>query len=221
MTDPTATVPAAPTAPSAAAAVTLTLTGVTREFAGRRVLGPITLTLDAGALAVAHGRNGAGKTTLLRVAAGLLTPTAGRRACAGRAVYLRPGGGARHALTVRQALRHTAALTGTPAAILAEVGRVAGLTGALAERRVGELSAGEHARLSVALALVAAPTLACLDEPTAHLDPDGVAHVRAAMRLLITRGTSVLLASHTPEQFRDLADATLSIDDGLLREAPE
>jgi len=218
MTDPTATLPAAPPAP-ATATVTLTLTEVTRGFAGRRVLGPLTLALDAGALAVVHGPNGAGKTTLLRVAAGLLTPTAGLRAAAGRAVYLRPGAGARHALTVRQALRHTAALAGTPTAVVAEACHLAGLTGALSERRVGELSAGQHARLSVALAVVAAPALACLDEPTAHLDRDGVDQVRTAVRALTARGTSVLLASHTPEAFRDLADATLAIHDGLLWES--
>ncbi len=216
MTDPTATLP---TAPPAVAAVTLSLVEVTRGFAGRRVLGPITLALDVGALAVVHGPNGAGKTTLLRVAAGLLTPTAGSCTCAGRAVYLRPGAGARHTLTVRQALGHTAALTGTSTAVVAEACHLAGLTGAMSERRVGELSAGQHARLSVALAVVADSALVCLDEPTAHLDRDGVEHVRAAVRALTARGTSVLLASHTPAQFRDLADATLTIHDGLLRES--
>lgn len=217
MTKPTATMPTAPPPPlasSVAPAVTLTLREVTRGFAGRRVLGPLTLALDAGALAVIRGPNGAGKTTLLRVAAGLLTPTSGARACDGRAVYLRPGAGARHAQTVRQALRQTAALAGS-AADVAEACRLAGLT-SLTDRRVGELSAGQQARLTVALALVAAPALACLDEPAAHLDPEGVEHVRAVVTQLTARGTSVLLTSHTPGQF---ADATLTLDAGLLRES--
>lgn len=221
MTQPTATLPTAPSpplAPSVASAATLTLGEVTRGFAGRRVLGPLTLALDAGALAVVHGPNGAGKTTLLRVAAGLLTPTSGARVCFGRSVYLRPGAGARYAQTVRQALRQTAALADTSAIDVGEACRLAGLCG-LTDCRVGELSAGQHARLTVALALAAAPTLACLDEPAAHLDPEGVEHVRAVVTQLTARGTSVLLTSHTPRQFNDLADATLTLDAGLLRES--
>jgi len=219
MTDPTTLLPGAPIEPvERPANVTLTLTGVTRAFGGRRVLGPLDLSLDGGALAVIYGVNGAGKTTLLRVAAGLLTPSGGTRVCPGRAVYLRPGGGARRAMTVEQALRHTAALCGTRADSAAKTCRLVGLTGALSDRPVGELSAGQHARLAVALALVARPVLACLDEPTAHLDADGVEHVRAALRLLIARGTSVLLASHSPQEFGTLTDARLHLHAGLLWE---
>lgn len=223
MIKPAVEVPAAPAAPpgpdvAPAAAVTLTLADVTRSFAGRRVLGPLTLRLDTAAVGVVHGPNGTGKTTLLRVAAGMLVPTNGVRACTGRAVYLRPGSGARHALTVRRALAHTAALAGTPAPVVDEACQLAGLTTALTARRVGELSAGQHARLSVALAVVATPALACLDEPTAHLDADGVDRVRALVRMLTDRGAAVLLASHSPAVFRDLADTGLALDEGLLRE---
>lgn len=197
--------------------MTVALTEVTREFAGRHVLGPVDLRLDAGVLAVIGGLNGAGKTTLLRIAAGLLPASTGHRMCAGRAVYLRPGGGARHPLTVAQVLAQTAALTGTAADVLTRVTAVAGVD-ELAERRVNELSAGQHARLTVALAAAASPRLACLDEPTAQLDPNGVEHVRAAVEVLRDAGTSVLLVSHSPQQFADLADALLRLDGGLLRE---
>ncbi len=222
MTEPAMTLPAAPGVASASQPATLTLSDVTRAFAGRRVLGPLHLALDPGTLTVVSGANGAGKTTLLRVAAGLLTPSSGARACTGRAVYLRPGSGARHALTVRRALAHTAALTGVPRAAadaaVQEVCRLAGLT-ELTGRRVGELSAGQHARLTLALAVVAAPALVCLDEPTVHLDPDGVVHVRTVVRRLAERGAAVLLATHTPTEFTRLADASLIADAGLLRES--
>ncbi len=221
MIKPAVALPAVPSTlvePDAGAtAVTLTLADVTRSFAGRRVLGPLTVRLDTAAVAVVHGPNGTGKTTLLRVAAGLLVPTSGERSCAGRAVYLRPGAGARHAVTVRRAVAQTAALAGTPAQVMDEACQLAALT-TLTGRRVGELSAGQHARSSVALAVVATPTLACLDEPTAHLDADGVDRVRALVRMLTGRGAAVLLASHSPAVFRDLADASLALDDGLLRE---
>lgn len=224
MTDP-ATAPGT-TAPVTAAsinaapvtaAVTLALAGLTRVFADRPVLGPVDLRLDAGVLAVVNGPNGAGKTTLLRVAAGLLAPSGGTRVCAGRAVYSRPGAGARHSLRVGQVLAQTAALAGTPINAVGEAVAAAGLE-ELTGRVVGELSAGQHARLSVALAAASDPSLACLDEPTAHLDPAGVEQVRAAVHLLLARGTAVLLVSHSPEQFADLADAALRLENGLLRE---
>lgn len=196
---------------------TLTLTGTTRDFADRRVLGPIDLRVDPGVLAVIGGANGAGKTTLLRVAAGLLAPTDGTRTCTGRAVYVRPGAGARHPLTVGRALTQTAMLTGTGAGVLAHAVSVAGLT-ELTQRRVSDLSAGQHARLSMALAVATSPRLACLDEPTAHLDPSGVEQVRAVVGLLLQRGTSVLLVSHSPEQFANTADAVLRLEHGRLRE---
>lgn len=234
MTDPTTTLPATeptatePTAteraagsgaaPPGAPPVTLALTRVTRDFAGRRVLGPVDLRLDAGVLAVVAGLNGAGKTTLLRVAAGLLVPSGGSRVCAGRAVYSRPGGGARHPLRVGQSLAQTAALTGTSPSTVARAAAAADLEG-LTERRVSELSSGQHARLSVALVAAAGPSVVCLDEPTAHLDTAGIEGVRAVVRLLLAGGTAVVLVSHSPEQFADLAHAVLWVEDGLLREA--
>lgn len=195
----------------------LGLYGLVQDYSGCRVLGPVELRLDVGVLAVVYGPNGAGKTTLLRVAAGLLAPSEGTRRCAGRTVYLRAGAGARHPLTVATTLSQTAALAGTDTARLAEVCSVVGLD-ELADRRVGELSTGQRARLSAALAVAADPVLACLDEPTAHLDAGGVQAVRAVVQMLRSRGTSVLLAGHTPDQFADLAQASLRLEHGLLRE---
>lgn len=206
---------ALPTVASTAAPVVLTLTDLTRDFADRPVLGPVNLQLDSGTLAVVSGPNGAGKTTLLRIAAGLLAPSGGSRHGTGRAVYLRPGAGGRAPLRVRQVLAQTAALTGTSAEMVAEAVTVAGLA-ELTERRVAELSAGQRARLTVALAVAANPVLACLDEPTAHLDPVGVQQVHAVVRLLRESGTSVLLVSHSPSQFADLADAVLRLGHGQL-----
>lgn len=205
------------TAAPPAAAVTLALTGLIRDFADRRVLGPVDLRLDSGVLAVVGGPNGAGKTTLLRIAAGLLACSGGTRVCTGRAVYSRPGAGARHRLRVGQVLAQTAALAGTGADALGEVCAAAEL-GELTGRRVGELSSGQRTRLSVALAAATGPALACLDEPTAHLDPAGVTRVRGVVRLLLAGGAAVLLVSHSPEQFADLAHGVLRLENGQLRE---
>ena len=199
----------------------MTLLDATRAFAGRRVLGPVTLSLEAATVAVVVGANGAGKTTLLRLAAGLLAPTSGSAHRAGRSVYLRPGAGARHAVTVRRALTDLTRLAGTPAAttgaLVDELCELTGIAG-LIDHRVGELSAGQHARLTAALAVAAKPSLACLDEPTAHLDPDGVHHVTAAVRRLTANGAAVLLTSHSPDEVGPVADAVLQLRTGHLSE---
>ena len=204
---------------SMTSAPTLALTDLTRAFADRRVLGPVSLRLDAGVLAVVSGDNGAGKTTLLRIATGLLAPTTGTRTCTRRAVYLRPGAGGRHPLRVGQVLTQTAALTGTDAGAVARAVSAAGLE-ELSGRRVAELSAGQHARFSVVLAVASSPALACLDEPTAHLDARGVEQVRTVVRQLLAAGITVLTVSHSPDQFADLADASLHMADGLIRAEP-
>lgn len=219
MSDPIAAIFAPATAGSSprVTPVVLALDAAVISFGGRQVLGPLTLQLDAGAVAIVHGANGAGKTTLLRLAAGLLAPSGGTRTCSGRAVYLRPGSGARHAVTVRQAVQQVTALAGGSADTVALACRAAGLSREVCDRPVGDLSAGEHARLGVALAVAARPALACLDEPSAHLDPDGVERVCGAVSTLAGAGTSVLLASHAPELFTGVADATLAIELGCVR----
>lgn len=172
----------------------LVLDGVSRVFGARVALAPLSVAVAPGAVGLLEGPNGAGKTTLLRVAAGLLRPTTGTRTCRGRAVYLRPGSGARSAQSVRGAVAFAAAAAGrrgSEGAALEQAGLVA-----LADRPVGALSAGQRGRLLVALVVAAAPALACLDEPTAHSDDDGREVAAAALRRLSAQGTAVLVATH-------------------------
>lgn len=173
----------------------LRLDEVTRRFSGRRVLGPVNLALEAGAVCLVTGDNGAGKTTLLRIAAGLLTPSSGRREAAGRCLYLDARSGARLMESPRAALAFLASFRRHPAAgmdrVLADVG-----LSELAEARVATLSSGQRARLAIAAALVAEPDLVCLDEPTVHLDPAGRSVLRRAVTRLRGRGCAVIVAAH-------------------------
>lgn len=191
----------------------LVLTGVSRRHGSRAVLAPLTLTLDAGARAVVTGTNGSGKTTLLRVAAGLLAPSTGVRRAAGPALYLRPGSGARRHEAVADAVSVAARLAGSPddpRDLVDDVG-----LSALADRPSGQLSAGERARLSLAIALAARPPLVCLDEPTEHLDTEGRGVAVDVLRRLAGHGCAVLVAVHDGEQPPE-ADATLRLRGGRL-----
>jgi ABC-type multidrug transport system ATPase subunit len=203
-----------PAAPPAVPAPVLALRRVTREHAGRPVWAPLDLTVAPATQTVVTGPNGAGKTTLLRLAAGLLRPTEGERECAGRALYVRGGGGLRSAQTVRDAVATTAALAGrrhhAPEAL-----RLLGLE-AFAGRRVGTLSAGERVRAALAAALACGPALLCLDEPTAVLDERGLADLVAVLDAVRCEGGAVLVATHQPEPLLAAADARLAIRDGRV-----
>ncbi|WP_158228342.1 ATP-binding cassette domain-containing protein [Pseudonocardia sp. MH-G8] len=193
----------------------LELAGAGRRFGSRLVLHPVSLRVARGTVCLVHGANGSGKTTLLRVAAGLLSPSVGSRYARERAVYLRPGSGARARQRVADAVRAAAVLaTGEAAGVASALAR-AGLAD-LADRRVGALSAGQRARLLVALAVVTQPGIACLDEPTAHLDDAGAAAVWTAVRDLADAGCAVLVATPNRIELTPEPDARLRIAGGTV-----
>jgi ABC-type multidrug transport system ATPase subunit len=180
----------------------LVLQGVHRWYGQVQALAPLTLRLSPGVVCVVSGPNGSGKTTLLRVAAGLVQPSGGRRAAHAPALYVPPGGGARLTQTVRQAVGFAAVLGGGTVEDAIEATGLADLCG----RRVGELSAGQRGRVSLAVIVAARPAVACLDEPDAHLDASArrcAAHVAA---LLADRGAAVLVATHDRRFLTDRRD---------------
>lgn len=190
----------------------LALDGVTRSYGSTLALAPLSLTIHPGSVCLVTGANGSGKTTLLRLAAGVLAPTAGVRRAAGPACYLRAGDGARSPQRVADAVGFAADLGGgDPARALASTG-----LDDLRARRAGRLSAGQRARLTLAVAHACRPALACLDEPTAHLDADGVAAALGVLRDLADGGAAVLVATHDPESLLGLADGVVGLRDGYL-----
>lgn len=193
----------------------LRLDQVTRRFSGRRVLGPVNLGVEAGAVCLVTGDNGSGKTTLLRIAAGLLTPSSGRRQAAGRCLYLDARSGARFMESSRNALDFLASIRRHPAAgtdrVLADVE-----LGELADARAATLSSGQRARLAIAVALVAEPDLVCLDEPTAPLDPAGRSVIGRAVTRLRSRGCAVIVAAHETGALDGGQDVILRLQGGRL-----
>lgn len=196
----------------------LELSAASCRFDALTALRPVSLRVDQGTTCLLHGANGSGKTTLLRVCAGLLAPSSGERRATGRCLYLRPGSGTRRRQTVREVLATVAVLSGRGKRPVAECLEAAGLV-TLAGRRVETLSSGQRGRLLVGMALAARPAVACLDEPTAHLDTDGSALVRAGMRRLAAAGTAVLVATHDHDLLGDDPDARLVLHDGTVTEA--
>ncbi|TQN42543.1 ABC-2 type transport system ATP-binding protein/putative ABC transport system ATP-binding protein/heme exporter protein A [Blastococcus colisei] len=200
--------------PPAAVPAVLQMRGVSRIHGGRAVWAPLDVSLAAGTLTVVTGPNGSGKSTLLRLASGLLRPSSGSRECAGRALYVRGGGGLRGAQTVADAVTSTAGLAGRRGAV-ADAVDLLGI-GALAHRRVGTLSAGERVRAAMAAAVACRPALLCLDEPTAALDPQGTQDLAGVLDALRADSRTILVATHQPGVLLTVADAHLEIGDGRV-----
>jgi len=189
----------------------LQLRDVEVELEGRRVLGPLDLTVRAGVPLVLTGPSGSGKTLLCLVLAGAMTPTRGRITLDGRSMvggYDVPVGlilqnhGLVDGLTAEENVALPMQSRGVPAAEIARHCADALASVGLADeatRPVERLSGGERQRVGVARATAGNPVVLVADEPTAELDPDNRARVLALLSDVGVVYRLVVVASDDPE----------------------
>ena len=80
-----------------------------------------------------------------------------------------------------------------------------------------ELSGGQKQRLALASILAMGPGLLLLDEPTANLDPSGVAEVRAAVEKVVERtGATMVVVEHRVDVWASLVDRVIVVADGAI-----
>jgi ABC-2 type transport system ATP-binding protein len=151
----------------------------------------VTFAIEHGSRTALLGGNGAGKTTTIAMLLGLVLPTSGEIRVFGEDItrhryrvlhrmnFISPYVNLPMRLTLRQNLETFANLYGVrdPAARVRAIADELRLDGLL-DRAAGTLSAGQKTRAALAKALVNAPELLLLDEPTASLDPDTADWVR-------------------------------------------
>ncbi|MGE5190612.1 MAG: ABC transporter ATP-binding protein [Gemmatimonadota bacterium] len=188
----------------------LEVEGLAAGYGEGRVLEGVSFRVREGQMTCVLGPNGAGKTTLLRAVTGLLTPAAG--SIRFRGVEIR--GRATHAiarmgmtmvpegrrlwppLSVRENLEMGAYAEKDPAAVRDRLSHVFALFPPLASRQgqaCGTLSGGEQQMAAIGRALMGAPRLLLMDEPSLGLAPRVVREMFAAVRDVVAAGTAVLL----------------------------
>ena len=210
----------------------ITVENVTKTYGDLTALDELSLTIPSGETFGLLGTNGAGKTTLFRLLVGHDRPDTGRISVGGMDVvasgervrehvgYLPDQIGFPGGLTGAETLAFHAKMHGIPsgerARRISDVLALVGLDDA-GDRPVRGYSNGMGRRLGLASVLIGEPGVLVLDEPTAGLDPLGVAAFHHIIdRVSTESGATVLFASHALAEVERLCDAVAIISDGTL-----
>ena len=161
---------------------------------GRLLFENLSLALGEGDAALVTGPNGVGKSSLIRVAAGLLSCSAGRVVREGPVSLADDNLALDERLSLERALSFWARLDGTRVMPGMEA---MGLT-LLAQVPVRMLSTGQRKRAALARVACSGAMLWLLDEPANGLDSEGVERLDALIAAHRARGGAVLAASHLP-----------------------
>ena len=201
---------------------------LTKSYGGRRVVDGLNLRVAEGTVYALLGRNGAGKSTAIKMLVGLVRPDFGEITLLGedaadlpprtrgRIAYLAEGHPLYDWMTVGQAVAFTEAFY--PTAPRGHAGRILDHFGLAAGAKIGRLSKGQRAQVSLALALAGDPELLILDDPTLGLDANVRRDfVESMVQIIQRRGRTILFSSHVLGDVERIADRVGILVDGVLR----
>jgi urea transport system ATP-binding protein len=196
------------------------------------ILRDVALEVRPGEVVCLMGRNGVGKTTLLKSIMGLLRPRSGRilfenRDLTRAAPYVRARAGIGYVPQGREIFPQLSVLENLQIGLLANPDKPRSVPEIVFEhfpklkvllhRKGGVLSGGEQQQLAIARALVAAPRLLILDEPTEGIQPSIITLIGQVLRSLKQAGQmSVLLVEQYFEFALKLADRYYVMEKGNI-----
>lgn len=207
---------------------------VTKKFAGRPALGPVTLEVRTGLTTVLIGPSGCGKSTLLRLLIGLIEPDTGTVRFGGtlvasntaRAVRLRTGyviqdGGLFPHMTARGNITLMARHLGWDRerinSRVTELTELSRFPVDALDRYPQHLSGGQRQRVGLMRALVLDPDALLLDEPLGALDPLVRSDLQAELRdVFRTLRKTVVLVTHDLGEAAFFADRVVLLKDGRV-----
>jgi ABC-type sugar transport system ATPase subunit len=215
----------------------LAVSHVRKSFDGNPAVRDISFSIAAGRVIALVGENGAGKSTLMRVLSGAVTPDNGTIALDGQPVTITSPADAM-ALGIRTVYQELSLLShlsvaenvllghlptrGVPFIVdWSEANRIAaktladfGFTDIDTRGLVRSLSVARQQVVEIAKALVTAPRILILDEPTAVLSGAETAKLFAKVRELAASGVTVIYISHRLEEIFEIADEVVVLKDG-------
>ena len=192
-------------------------------------LNRVSLNIPTGSFFGLLGPNGAGKSTLINILAGLVTRTSGVARIWGYDIEQNMRAARRSIgvvpqelnvdpfFTPRESLELQAGLYGVPANVR-RTEEILSAVGLLSKADVYSrtLSGGMRRRLLVAKALVHAPPVLVLDEPTAGVDVELRRQLWSYVQELNALGTTILLTTHYLKEAEELCDQIAIISEGNL-----
>jgi ABC-2 type transport system ATP-binding protein len=209
----------------------LEVADLVKRYGATTALAGVSFAVGQGEVFGLLGPNGAGKTTLLSIVSGLATATSGS---------VRIGG--RDSLAMSRDLRRSIGFVPQELALYADLtarenltffGRLYGSKGPRLQKRIDEIltaiglseraddpvhvfSGGMKRRLNFGVALVHAPAIVLLDEPTTGVDPQSRNHLFEEVRRINRAGTTVIYTSHYMEEVQSLCTRIGILDHGKL-----
>jgi ABC-2 type transport system ATP-binding protein len=212
------------------AAPILEVDRLTKKFGESTAVDGLSFRIDEGEIVGLLGVNGAGKTTAINMILGLVEPTSGEVRIFGEEFKA-------NRVSILRRANFCSSYTDLPGNLrvwqnllifgkLYGVADIRGKTESLLElfeiphlknRVTGELSAGESTRVNLCKALLNAPELLMLDEPTASLDPDIADKVRRVIRRVRDeRRMAVLYTSHNMRDVEEVCDRVIFMHKGKV-----
>ncbi|WP_086825058.1 ABC transporter ATP-binding protein [Allokutzneria sp. NRRL B-24872] len=202
---------------------------LTKRFGALTAVDELDLDVSPGEVLGFLGPNGAGKTTTIRMLLGLARPSSGAATVLGHDAWAQaplahhdvgflPAEFALHPrLTGWANLEHLRRLRSTAAeAHRARARELAERLGADLDRPLRTLSSGNKRKVGIIAALAHSPRLAVLDEPISGLDPLVQKEFHAIVDELRSRGSGILLSSHTLPEVERVADRVAIMRSGRL-----
>ncbi len=208
----------------------ITINHLTRRYGNFAAVDDVSFTIATGEIVGLLGPNGAGKTTIMKMLTGFLEPTSGSirvdaleigpdtAAIQRRVGYLPENCPAWPEMSVVDFLEYQAVLHDLPlerraAAVASAIRRTELRDKATAS--IQTLSRGYRQRVGVAQAILHAPDIVILDEPTNGLDPTQILHMRALIREL-ARSATVIVSTHILQEVQAVCERVLILRAGRM-----
>ena len=211
----------------------LSISLVSKQFGGELALDGVSMSVAPGEIRAIVGENGAGKSTLMRIVAGLETPDTGEVRVYGEALSFTPHGSRLAGVAlVHQELSLVPPLSVAENLLLGHLPRRRGLVSRRAmlrsakeimervhpgldvEETVGHLSLAKRQFVEIAKALMQAPKILVLDEPTATLSLTEADELASLVAGLAADGLSVIFVSHRIGEIFGLCSSATVLKDG-------